>query len=141
MTTNTAENKLTAKEARALLLSGCKPMITDLLAMANGDENNEFPERRVNVNIKAREIVLAIIAPMMQAESDMGMVLAESTHDVISLLKSGTISIQDAKDLMNMLSVKSDIDDVKKLIARMDAMENGSFIDARPQRTIEPEED
>ena len=118
------ENKMNAKDARSMLLSGCQPLIDDILILAIGKKNSEFPENgRLNVNEGARKQVLDIIAPMLQSAGDTQKIEAESTGSIIECLKQGTITFTEAKELMNMLSVQSDIEDVKKLLLAVDRLE------------------
>ena len=55
---------------------------------------------------------------------------AASTHDVIEMLKDGKLSIIEAKSLMDMLSVQSNIEDLKALVINIQQM-NGGVIDER----------
>ncbi len=116
--------QMNAKEARQLILSGSSILINDLLVLATGDSNPDTENgRRINVDQKARDAVLNAIIPMLQQAGDVQKVEAESTHDVISLLKDGTVSFAEAKQLMDMLSTKSEIDDLKKLLEKMDELQ------------------
>ncbi len=117
-------NRLNAKEARALILSGSRLVIKDLLTLATGQPNPDVPEgRRIGVDDKARKMVMNAIIPMLQQAGDVQKVEAESTQDVIGLLKEGVVTFVEAKELMQMLSTKSEIDDLKKLLEKMNDLQ------------------
>ena len=48
---------------------------------------------------------------------------AKTSQDIVGLLSKGKVSITEAKDLMSMLRDKSDIDDIRDLMARIEELE------------------
>ena len=62
------------------------------------------------------------ISPMIKRMGEVQVLEAQSTADVIELLGKGKVTITDAKDLMQMLSTKSDIEDVKILLEKVNAL-------------------
>ena len=110
-----------AKEARAQLLSGSGPIIKSLLRDATG-ERNEENGGYYNVDKQARKIVLDAIIPMLQAAGDTQKIEASTAADVVRLLGEGLLTFIEARELMNMLSTKSDIEDMKLLLEKMEAL-------------------
>ena len=116
-------SRMNAKEARARLLSGSSILINDMLVLATGSPNPEVENGpRINVDPKARVAVFDAIIPMIQQAGDIQKVEAESTQDVIGLIKDGLVTFTEARDLMQMLSTKSDIEDMKVLLEKMGAL-------------------
>ncbi len=97
-----------AKEARSRLLNGSGQIIDNILLRATGivDEQGF----RVKVDSKAESLVLSIITPMLQAESDAKKLDADSAHGVIEMLSRGEVSPKEAIALMQMIGIKSTID-------------------------------
>ena len=94
-------------------------MITDLLAMANGEANDESGGRRLNVDKDARKIVMDAIIPMLQAAGDTQKIEAGTTAQIINMLSEGAITIQEAKSLMEVINVQTNIESMKELVAKM----------------------
>ncbi len=108
---------MNAKEAREQVLSGSSQIIDNILIRATGikDENG----LRVKVDYKAESLVLSIITPMLQAESDVKKLNADSSHDVVDMLGKGEISPREAIELMSMLSTKSTMDTEKGILLEL----------------------
>jgi len=100
-----------AKEARARLLDGSRQVIDNILIRASGIED-ELGDR-VKIDNKAEALVLSIIAPMMQAESD------ARKMDADSALSRGDVSAKEAVALMGMLGVKSTIDTERGILLEL----------------------
>lgn len=111
-----------------MLLSKCAPIIEDLMLLATGEEQEGDKEgRRINVDKDARKVVIDAIIPMMRSAGDAQKIEAGTTHDVITCLKEGKITFLEAKQLMDMLSIKSDMDDVKKLLEAVNQLNGGAL--------------
>jgi hypothetical protein len=108
---------MNAKEARAKILEGSGQIIDNILIRASGIPG-EFGER-VKIDNKAESLVLSIITPMLQAESDARKLDADSAHGVIEMLSRGDISPKEAIELMNMFGVKSTIDTEKGILLEL----------------------
>ena len=112
--------KVTAKEARSMLLSKCSPIINDLLLLATGESQPNHPDRKnLNVDEGARQQVLDIIAPMMVQAGDTQKIEAGTTAQIINMLSEGNITIQEAKSLMEVINVQTNIESMKELVAKM----------------------
>lgn len=113
--------KLTAREAREMLLSGCAPIIEDLIICATGKKQKDHPERkRVNVDSKARETVMDAIIPMIQQAGDVQRIRATSTADVLKLIRRGKVTIQEAKELMLIMATDFEVTEIPKMMERIE---------------------
>ena len=65
------------------------------------------------------------IVPMIHGAGDLKKIEASTTADIITMLKEGEITIRDAKDLMQLLSVQSDIEDIKALLVKVNQLTDG----------------
>jgi len=118
----TVEGKtMNAKEARRFLLSGSAPILRELLREATGMPHDEG-DGYYGINKDSRKVVLDAIIPMLQSAGDIQKIEAECAQDVIGLIKEGLITFTEARDLMQMLSTKSDIEDMKTLLDKMEAL-------------------
>ncbi len=99
---------MNAKEARSRLLDGSSQIIDNILQRAKGVQGEDG--FRVKIDSKAESLVLSIITPMLQAESDAKKLDADSAHSVITLLSKGEIDAKEAIGLMQMIGIKSTID-------------------------------
>jgi hypothetical protein len=116
---------LTAKEARQFVLSASPPILRDLLAKATGLEDEARPGHYYNVDIKARSAVLDIITPMMQDAGDLQKLNAENMGEVLALLKEGIVTISEAKELMQILSTKAEMEEIKDLSEKLAELTDG----------------
>ena len=62
------------------------------------------------------------LTPVIKRISEARSLDANSTADVIVMLKEGKLSLAEARELMQMLSTKSDIEDMKALLEKMEAL-------------------
>ena len=85
------------------------------------DAINVTAENRTSSKESQKKIFDALI-PMIQSAGDAHALELANTHDVIACLKDGTITFLEAKQLMDMLSVQSDIEDVKKLLMAVERL-------------------
>lgn len=85
------------------------------------DAVNDDPAHRTQRNGAQAKIFDALI-PIIQSSGDIQKIEAESAQDVLGLLKEGIVTFVEARDLMTMLSTKSDIEDMKNLLEKMEAL-------------------
>jgi hypothetical protein len=85
------------------------------------DAVNDDPGHRTQRNGAQAKIFDALI-PIIQSSGDIQKIEAESAQDVIALIKDGLVTFSEARDLMQMLSTKSDIEDMKVLLEKMEAL-------------------
>ena len=111
----------TPAELRAYFVNKAKPRMDEYIWSALG--TSELSSN----NNDARNETWGLLRDIINSAGNITKLDAENTHDVITMLKDGKISIQDAKALMDMLSIKSDMDDVKKLLEAVTAMNNGTL--------------
>lgn len=62
------------------------------------------------------------LSPVIKRLSESRAVEANSASDIIAMLKSGSIGIQDAKDLMAIMSSKSEMDEIANLQKQIDSL-------------------
>ena len=78
-------------------------------------------------NVKARESAFELVKSIISSVGDTHALEIATTANVIDCIKQGSITFLEAKQLMDMLSIKSDMDDVKKLLEAVNQM-NGNSI-------------
>lgn len=103
----------TPAQLRAYFVNKAKPMIDEYIGAALGHS-----ELKSN-NSDARKETWGLLRDIINSAGNLHRIEAENTKDVIGMLKEGSISISDAKELMHMLSLQSDIEDVKKLLEKV----------------------
>ncbi len=113
---------MNAKQLRQILLNEAEDIVKEKIAQAKGKSGPLGHTSHTNMK-KEQDKIWDVLVPIIQQANDTQRVEAESTHDVIGLLKEGTVSFAEAKDLMHMLSTKSEIDDLKKLLENMDDLQ------------------
>ena len=116
------ELNITGKALRSRFLAKAEK-IMDLYL---DDAINVTAENRTSSKESQKKIFDALI-PILQSSGDIQKVEVESTASIIEMLKQGTLTFLEAKQLMDMLSIKSDMDDVKKLLEAVNQM-NGNSI-------------
>ena len=106
-----------AREITDVLLSGAKSLVEHKVRRALG-----LPSLldRSYVDPKEYNDVWEALVPMMQSLTIREKINAENSKQILSLLSKGKINITEAKELMNILKVKSEIEELPKLI---DALE------------------
>lgn len=76
---------------------------------------------------KTQQMAIDTLWPTIHAVAikaqDREAIEAKTSQDIVGLLSKGKVSITEAKDLMSMLRDKSDIDDVRDLMARIEELE------------------
>ena len=104
-------------EITDVLLSGAKSLVEHKVRRALG-----LPSLldRSYVDPKEYNDVWEALVPMMQSLTIREKINAENSKQILSLLSKGKINITEAKELMNILKVKSEIEELPKLI---DALE------------------
>ena len=111
------ENKTaTAQQLRGEFLEKSKPVIEAYIKVAMGEGALKTTDKKIS------DKIFDAVMPMLQKEGDVHRIQAESTADVIKLLGQGKLSIGDAKDLMSMLSIQSDIEDIKALLVKVNQL-------------------
>ncbi len=85
------------------------------------DAVNDDPAHRTQRNGAQAKIFDALI-PVIQSAGDVQKIEAGNTSDVLALLREGIVTFTEARDLMQMLSTKSDIEDMKILLEKMEAL-------------------
>ena len=116
-TTLVQESDGSPEEIHAAMLKGLLPLADEMIDVSTGrikgfSSSNNFAIK------EGWEFLKDVIRDAGAAQK----INAENTADVITLLKDGKLSIGDAKELMNMLSLKSDIEDVKLLLERVNQL-------------------
>jgi len=120
----TPPRMVNAKEVRAMLLSGCTPIIEDVLKLATGDKNKSDPSSpNSNVNDNARKIVMDAIIPMLQSAGDIQKLRATSTGDIFKMLKDEKITISEADHLMSMLHKDFEMNSLPELMERFESLQ------------------
>ncbi len=109
----------TAVKMRGEFLAQSKPLVEAYIAVALGNGALKTTDKKIS------DKVFDAVIPMLQKEGDIHRIQAESTADVIKMLRDGLIPISDAKELMNMLSIQSDIEDVKLLLQKVGQLTGG----------------
>ena len=84
-------------------------------------EDSIYPDASNTMIMKYFDIFADITRNLAEV-GEIQRITAESTADVITMLKQGELTIRDAKDLMQLLSTQSDIEDMKKLLEKMEAL-------------------
>lgn len=120
--------KISAKEARQLLLSGSAPILRDVLRLATGElfDENDPSKGYTDVDQKARATVLNAIIPMMQQAGDVQTLNAKSAQDIIGLLAAGKCSIQEALELMRLVQMQFEMTELKELSDKLDSLPSAS---------------
>ena len=111
----------TAIDARKDFLSHSQRVISLLGKELNNAEFEMSISQRKAVNL-----MFPIIGTMINGVNDRQQIEAENTKDIIKMLKDGALSIAEAKDLMQMLSVQSDIEDIKQLLEKVNQLTDGA---------------
>ena len=106
-----------AKEMRKQFLSQASGIVGTVLAKARGEPVH------TDIDNAAQISIFNAVVPMLQAAGDTQKIEAESTGSIIECLKQGTLTFTEAKELMQMLSVQSDIEDIKKLLMTVERLE------------------
>ncbi|MBO1924572.1 hypothetical protein [Thiomicrorhabdus sp. 6S3-12] len=119
-TGNTLANEVktlnTADEVRAVMIQGLSTFVHDYILVLKG-EKQDFACR----NAFAINNAMDLIQHLSRSASDLKKLEAENTQEVLKALKSGKISLHDAKWLMDILKTESDITDLKELVNALNA--------------------
>ena len=110
----------TPAELRAYFVNKAKPMIDEYIGAALGKSELK------STNSDARKETWGLLRDIINSAGNLTKIDAENTKDVIKMLKDGAITIQDAKDLMQMLSTQSDIEDIKVLLEKVNQLTDGT---------------
>lgn len=105
-------------ESRKLFVEAGSLILQQRIYEATGGEACAKPLDNAKCDADLHDDILKEFIPMITSHK-VDELTAESTADVISMLKRGDISISEAKDLMSMLSIQSDIEDIKQLLAKV----------------------
>ena len=92
--------------------------ILDKMFGVMDDEGNSLNAQEAAV-IK---LMWPTVSTLITSSADRQKLDAKSTSDVIGMLREGTLSILEAKDLMSMLSIQSDIEDIKALLVKVNQL-------------------
>ena len=116
-TTLVQETDGSPEAIHAAMLKGLLPLADEMIDVSTGrikgfSSSNNFAIK------EGWEFLKDVIRDAGAAQK----INAENTADVINLLSEGKLSISDAKELMNMLSLKSDIEDIKILLQRVNQL-------------------
>ena len=116
----------TAKEARSKFIEHAVPIMENYILVARG-ENPTIKSAHGTQSEEKQKRIFDALMPMLQAAGDAQKIEVGTTASIIEMLKQGTLTFLEAKQLMDMLSIKSDMDDVKKLLEAVNQM-NGNSI-------------
>ena len=105
------------KEIADEFLLRTEDIIEEIHCRTMGEES-AFPEANLSMLMKYFDIYAEIVKNVTEV-GEIQKIEAETTADIIKMLKDGGITIRDAKDLMSMLSIQSDIEDIKTLLAKV----------------------
>ena len=109
------ENK-NAREMRTVLIEGALPALEKLMEVFTDDKGEH---QLTSDQADTMNMIWPTLSTMIAKESDYIKIDAKNTSAIIELLAEGKITISDAKDFMNLLSVQSDIEDIKTLLAKV----------------------
>ena len=112
---------MNAKELRKILLEESADIVREKVAQAKGI-SGPLGHTSHTGQKKEQEKIWEVLVPIIQQAGDAQRIEAESVHDVIGLLKDGAITFTEARQLMDMLSTKSDIEDMKELLKKMEVL-------------------
>ena len=112
------DNK-TAKDMRHKLIEGALPAMEKLMEVFT-DPSGEY--QLTNDQAETMKLIWPTVSAMIVKESDVVKIDAQNTADIITMLKDGKLSILEAKDLMSMLSIQSDIEDIKALLVKVNQL-------------------
>ncbi len=104
----------TPAELRGYFVNQAKPILDEYIGSALGTS-----ELKSN-NSDARQETWKLLRDIILGAGNLQKIEAGSTAEVVNMLSDGRITFQEAKELMNMLSTKSEIDDLKVLLEKMD---------------------
>lgn len=115
-----------ATHQRTKLLNAVSTIIDIKVAWATGQD---LPENIKQSKLVPRELesVWNATIPMLQQAGDCQRLVVEQTADVIGLLKDGSVSIQDALKLMDVLDKQSTVDKVGEIHEKLQAIESASL--------------
>ena len=113
---------MNAKDLRKILLEDAADIVREKVAQAKG-ESGPLGYSTHTGQKKEQDKIWEVLVPIIQQAGDSQRIEAESVHDVIGLLKDGTVTFAEGKQLMDMLSTKSDIEDMKKLLEKMEVLD------------------
>ena len=107
-----------------MVLSGSMPIIRELLRKATGELFDERDPAKgfTGYDLKARDMVISIITPMLQSAGEIQALNAASASEVIQLLKEGKVSFQEAKELMSIVQMQFEMDELRDLANRLDGL-------------------
>lgn len=106
------KQQITPSELRATFVEKVAPFVGAMVEVARGDSGKVLRCLDKDVSSKVWSLAEKIIA----SADDLKAMEANNVADVLSLLKSGKISVQDAKDLMEIMTAKTNIDMANKLL-------------------------
>ena len=87
-------------------------------------EASLFPEASTAMLNKYFDIYADMVKSLVEV-GDIQKIEVEASADIIRMLKTGDITIRDAKELMHLLSTQSDIEDVKLLLQKVSQLTGG----------------
>ena len=105
---------MTPEELRLMFLEGCaEHVLTEYIAVVKGE--GEFSGTNAQARIDMWELTQKLI---VQA-SDARKLEAHTTAEVIGLLKTGKVTVKEAKELMEMLRTANEVDILPDLMNKM----------------------
>ena len=109
------------KEIADRFLERADDIIEEIHARTMGEES-PFPEASSVMITKYFDLYVEITKNLVEV-GDIQRITANSTADIISMLKNGEITISDAKDLMQLLSTQAEIKSAQKMIEHINKLE------------------
>ena len=94
------------------LIQAANVIVDHRIAIALGLETNK---NAIFYNNAESEWILARVEPMIKSIQQAKKIKADQTNDVIGLLKKGKLSIQEAKDMIDLINQKESMDMLKML--------------------------
>jgi len=104
-------------ELRMIAINGLAPFLAEFFAVLN-DKEDGFGCKSNYVLEQALEMTKDII----KSAGDLQEIEAKNTSDVLKLLGTGKITISECQNLMSIMHTKSEIDDAKDVISKLDEL-------------------
>ena len=73
----------------------------------------------------ALEYALGMLEDAIRKASDSQQLNASTAHDVVDLIKSGKINLDEAHGLMKVIQAKQEIEELPKLLEKLESLEGG----------------
>lgn len=106
-----------AKKIRQDFIEGVTPFVKDYVAVARGE--GVMP----HLDKDARAAVWDVAKQIILEAGDQQKIKAKNTTQVLALLKAGKVSVAEAKDLMTMLDIKTDIEEAPRIREALEKLE------------------